>query len=275
MPTLNEKADGSGWYILAWTSDVGNITYQVEASIAELIIDEGLRDGEEISWTTVRALKTVGALSTKKSGVIGPDDFDPDPTELEGAELSATDAQSLYRALVSSEALSEATKRELRKVLEIGEPAALDGLADELVSYLRDQLSERGLPTREGEQVSSDWTSTEVWTNELDEEDLQRDVDPGEPHGFHEIHVLFTDDSGAETDFYEHCIHLCPLHGLEYWHVNSLAAPTMRLKVTGIEQQAMFVRWLVEALEVAGFELGDPTENIPPHVGVSEPTWSE
>jgi hypothetical protein len=49
----------------------------------------------------------------------------------------------------------------------------------------------------------------------------------------------------------------------------------MRLKVAGIEQQAMFVRWLVEALEAAGFELGDPSENIPPHVGVSSLTRSE
>lgn len=275
MPTLNEKADGSGWYIRAWASDVGNITYQVETSIAELIIDEGLRDGEEISWTTVRALKTVGALSTNKSGVIGPDDFDPDPTELEGVELSSADAQSLYRALVSSESLSEETRRELRAILEIGEPAALEGLADELASHLRDHITDRGLPTRDGDNISSEWADTEVWTNELDEDDLQRDVDPGEPHSFHEIHVLFTDNSGTETDFYEHCIHVCPLHGLEYWHVNSLAAATMELKVAGIEQQAMFVRWLVEALEVAGFELGDPTENIPPHVGVAEPNWSE
>ena len=80
--------------------------------------------------------------------------------------------------------------------------------------------------------------------------------------------MLIITEYNDESQFTNHCIHLCDDHGLERWHIQVLDTPTWDIKRVGIEQKKHYFPCLLDELRAAEFELGDPTEVLSPQVGV-------
>ncbi|NUB91167.1 hypothetical protein HT576_09055 [Haloterrigena sp. SYSU A121-1] len=101
MPTINSYVDEEGYYIRARPSGAGNITYKIKDEGNPVVWKHGLRDGDEISWSTIQSFKALGIIYTEESGTLGPDDFKPDPEQLEKTELPESDAEELFGILTA------------------------------------------------------------------------------------------------------------------------------------------------------------------------------
>ncbi len=106
-----------GYFIRAWTSDLGNINYKLRSRGNAIIERFGLVDGAEISWTTIHTLKSIGEIYTEGSGTLGPDDFAP----LDGdtKTLSEEEAKQLLDSILDEKNPSEQRIEELCNILDI------------------------------------------------------------------------------------------------------------------------------------------------------------
>jgi len=117
MPTLNKYADRPGYYIRARPSSAdAPITYQIESEAYPVIDSYGMQDGDKLAWSVIQSLKSLGLLYTNESGIIGPDEFEPDASQLEETALDAAAARRLARAIAKN---LDVTESELRVILEI------------------------------------------------------------------------------------------------------------------------------------------------------------
>lgn len=263
MPTINKYENDEGYYIRAWTSDAGNITYKIRNEGRPVVWKHGLRDGDEIAWSTIQSFKALGIIYTDESGTLGPGDFEPDPEQFAETELTDSDARELFDIITSEFELSAAERAEIREIL--GLPAELDltSTADRLESYLETHVEREGLSIRPDRvATNSDAVTISAWANSSN----GREVDRQELH----ILVMSESETGDETWFTDHCIHLCDEHGLEHWHVRILQEPTWDIKRVAIQQQAVLFPRLLDELRATEFDLGDPSEMLDPVIEVAE-----
>lgn len=120
VPTLNSYADQPGYYIRARPSSVdAPITYQIESEGYSIIDSYGVLDGEQISWSIIQSLKSLGLLYTDESGVIGADEFEPDASQLEETALGDEDARQLAVVIAKNLDIDEEALRAILDILNI------------------------------------------------------------------------------------------------------------------------------------------------------------
>ena len=94
MPKLNAYTDDPGYFIRAWISDAGNVTYQVKPMAEQVLTNAGYRDGDDLPWDVIKALRAVGFVhigndqTEKYADQV--DDFDPDGNMLKLDDEKAT-----------------------------------------------------------------------------------------------------------------------------------------------------------------------------------------
>jgi hypothetical protein len=82
MPKLNAYTDDPGYFIRAWISDAGNVTYQVKPMAELVLTNAGYGDGDDLPWSVIRALRAVGFVHTgsnqSEKYADQVDNFEPD-----------------------------------------------------------------------------------------------------------------------------------------------------------------------------------------------------
>jgi hypothetical protein len=100
MPTINMYQDGDGYYIRARPSDAtGTITYKIRSYGNPVVRETDFKDGEEITWDSISALKSLGIVYTDGSGTVAPDDFNPDSELLQKNSISEQKARRMLTAV--------------------------------------------------------------------------------------------------------------------------------------------------------------------------------
>lgn len=168
MPTINVYKQGGGYYIRARPSDAtGIITYKIRSYGNPVVREMDFKNGEEITWESINALKSLGIVYTDGSGTVAPDGFDPDSDLLRKKSISEQKARRMLTAV--------------QKHLEMGQQQLQDA-ADALgVSYNqnRDESqpasstdtgedSTRQLPTTDHKGSSYTLVSSSVSYDELE-----------------------------------------------------------------------------------------------------------
>lgn len=126
MPTLNQYTGRPGYYIRARPSSVeAPITYQIESEGYAVIDSFGLNHGDQIAWSIIQSLKSLGLLYTNESGVIGADEFKPDASQLEETALSDAEARRLATVIAENLDISNKKLRIILKILNI-DPSTFD-----------------------------------------------------------------------------------------------------------------------------------------------------
>jgi hypothetical protein len=126
MPTIQEYTNDPGYFIRARPSSVESpITYQIEPEGYAIIDSYGLSHEDQISWSVIQSLKSLGLLYTNKSGVIGSDDFEPDPDQLKETELDEKAALRLAKVISENIDISSEKLREILSILNI-DPSLID-----------------------------------------------------------------------------------------------------------------------------------------------------
>ncbi|MFC7215107.1 hypothetical protein ACFQO4_13600 [Saliphagus sp. GCM10025334] len=261
MPTINKYVDGDGYYILARPSGAGNITYKIKHEGNPVVWKHGLRDGDEISWSTIQSFKTLGIIYTDQSGTLGPDDFRPDPDQLEKTELPESEAEELFSIITTQFDLSPEERAEIRSILGLPPEQDFELIGDHIRAYLEDYVDSEGLTVRPDRMVT-DAAEVDIstWVNETGSEDFDT----------WELHLLILTEDGDEAYFTDHCIHLCEKHGLERWHIRILEQPSWEIKRVAIEQRSVIFPRLLDELRAVQFDLGNPSEMLAPLVEPAE-----
>lgn len=137
MPTFKSYVNDDGYYINARPSDVGNITYQVDADASDFILELGYEHEDELPWGIVKPLRVVGLVYTNSQGVSEDDEGVPglDPSKL--ALMSVSERKELLEYLkgrgdLPSEVIDElrsqiAKERSDREILTDAIKEELDG----------------------------------------------------------------------------------------------------------------------------------------------------
>lgn len=149
MPTINEYSEEPGYYIRARPSNIESpITYQVEPEGYKIIESYGLSHGDQISWSIIQSLKSLGLLFTNESGIIGSDEFDPDPEQLKETELDDSAAFELAEIIQQNINISPEELSELLSILGI-DPQSFkyEGETDEKETTPSATLEKSNMPT--------------------------------------------------------------------------------------------------------------------------------
>jgi hypothetical protein len=260
VPTLNKYANDPGYYIRAWTRELGNFNYKINPEGWSLVEDTYTQAiDREISWQEINVLKSIGVIYTDESGIIRSDDekFKPDPEQLEKTNVSTSDAQALFSSIVAQFDLSRQARAEIRAILGLPPETDFEAVGEQIVSHLETYMEKGTLPLR-----------SDLLESDADELDISSWVEEdGSPeHRTWNLHVLIYTDVNDEPCFTDHCIHLCDEHGLEGWHIRILETPTWDIKGIAIQQQGIIFPKLLEGLREAEFDLGDPAEVLSPTV---------
>jgi hypothetical protein len=261
VPTINKYTDEEGYYIRARPSGAGNITYKIKDEGNPVVWKHGLRDDDEISWSTIQSFKALGIVYTEQSGTLEPDDFEPDPKQLEKTTLAESDARELFSIITAQFDLSQEERAEIRSILGLPPEMNLKTIGDRISSHLESSVGGNNLSTR-GDQTAKSDGNVDIasWVEESDSTN----------HELRRLHILFITKNGGESQFTDHCIHICNKHGLERWHIRTLEPPTWEIKRVAIEQKSVIFPRLLEELQAAEFDLGDPSEVLSPVVEVNK-----
>jgi hypothetical protein len=120
VPTLNEYTNEPGYYIRARPSSVGSpITYQIEPEAYSIIDAYGVVDGEQISWSVIQSLRSLGLVYTDQSGVLGSDEFEPDAEQLEETALDEAAARRLAEVIRTNLDIDAETFRTILDILNL------------------------------------------------------------------------------------------------------------------------------------------------------------
>lgn len=257
MPTINKYKNEPGYFIRAWTPETENITYQIRREGNSIVEDYGLKDGDEISWDVIRTLKVLGLISTKKSGIISPDDeFEPDQEQVDVTALSEQEAYDLVEALQSHREISSDKLEEICNILGIERPMTeLDQLENTLEEKIQELIAEGQFPM---EQTLGDISPSEVLTV-VSVNDIQDEVSNGNIG----INIFLIEE--AENDrFVHHWIFICQEHGIETWEVYFNDDVSWLVKGEVIRQEGQLIPTLATSLEVFGINSGSPVESPRP-----------
>lgn len=120
MPTINEYKDGSGLFILARPSDIGNITYQVTSIAEEILRKLGHEDGDDVDWRTIQALKVAKLVYTGEQGVDDSDEVDFVAEMQDSIEdITEEQARTLLDELRERASLSDSRLEDVEDVLGV------------------------------------------------------------------------------------------------------------------------------------------------------------
>lgn len=258
MPTINEYNNQNGYYIRAHTSDAGNITYKIRDEGRPVVWKHGLRDGDEITWPTIQSFKSLGIIYTDESGTLGPDDFTPNPEQLETTDLSDEEAQNLLEILTSQLDPSAEKIAEIRDILGLSNLSSeIDEISKVLTEHI-ERLTETGeLPVQlnraNHDSVTTTVATAVVWSDE-------------ESYQMANLQISLVSQTPTLEEYTHHCIHLCDNHGLEGWHVKTGGESSWERKVTAVQQKSVILPELVSQLEASSFDLGDPAEQLHPTI---------
>ena len=285
MPTLNPYTNDPGYYIRAWTSDIGNITYKLKPQGWNIIDDWGeLDNGGEITWQQINALKSVGVIFTEDTGVIYPDNekFQPDPEQLESMELSDEEASAFLDAILSHCDLSAEQIADLCRMLGI-EPPTEDtesrfGDATDIVeSELADTVSAGEFPITETLPLSTaermfetgpDYDKehhhkAEVITFAIDAvEAEQSDVDYAGEDGEDSLGIVFIKSDSDDTEGQDFVIHqiFVDAENITAWSVRTSQELTWGVRAELFSQIGTLLQLVVDAFDEADTDVSnDPT----------------
>jgi hypothetical protein len=255
VPTINSYANKQGYYIRARPSSTGNITYKIKNKGNPIVRKYGLKDGDEISWSTIQSFKALGVIYTEKSGTLGPDDFEPDPEQLEKTELFESDAKELFSVITTQFELSAEERTEIRSILGLRPEMNLEAVGDQIGPYLESHADSEGLSVWPNQTVET--SEKLIITTWID------DVDSTEHDTWH-LRIIIMGVDNDEFYTTHHCIHLCEEHGIEYWHTWVPVTPTWDIKQVALEQKSVIFPQLLSELRAINFDLGDPSEVVSP-----------
>lgn len=260
MPSINEYKNDPGYYILAHTSDAGNITYKIREEGHPVIWKHGLRDGDDITWQTIQSFKSLGIIYTDESGTLGPDEgFKPDPTQLETSKLSEEEARDLLEILKTQLDPSPEKLAEVREILGISELAQIfEDASDAVSDHITDLLEQGNFPIQ-ANRAEHDSIETTA--------DIHISWRDSDAHEVANLQIsLLTQAPTMEDEYTQHCVHLCEEHGLEKWHIRIATEPSWARKTVAVQQKSLILPTLVSQLQQSSFELGDPSEQLEPTV---------
>lgn len=129
MPVLHRYEDGSGYYIRAKPPGLNTpITYQVHNSARSFFADLGYRDGDSVPWEVIQPLRAIGHIYTNGQGIEEGDATD----DLSGkiTDLSAEGREKLINYIDQYTSLSADKKRELERLLEVGDVDEVNAIID-------------------------------------------------------------------------------------------------------------------------------------------------
>lgn len=257
MPTINEYKDGSGFYILARPSQVGNITYQVSAVAERILKKLGYEDGDEVDWRTVKALKVTDLVYTGEQGVSGPASVDFS-AEIEDAmdNLTEQEAEELLDEMRERASLSNAQLTDVEDILGV----TVGTKFEQLEANIEQALSQAG---QHGDLSSLALSDSEFI---VDVSDLRDSTE----NGLCNISLTGTLDGSFDNEPYQHGIFVCQEHGVEGWRCRSDFADSWDFKTEMYRQMAVFLPTILDELEAVGIDIGTPEKTPPPEIGIWE-----
>jgi hypothetical protein len=152
VPTLNKYANDSGYYIRAWTRELGNFNYKIKPdgwNLVEDIYDQ--THSTEISWQEIGVLKSLGVIYTDESGVIRQDDdrFKPDPDQIDSERVSEATAKRLLKSIYTNFEIPFSELRELCSLLDLDEQILanlIESASTDVVQKINDEVESGQLP---------------------------------------------------------------------------------------------------------------------------------
>lgn len=259
MPTLNEYANKYGYYINAWTSSTGNITYKIRDEGYTIIDDLDISDGDAISWDTIRSLKSLSLIYTDQSGTIASDEFEPDPQTVAATELSKTAAEELLDTILEHQELTATELEEICEILGIeSESVGFERLESQLNEKLRDLIETGVLPTKQSLETTEENDVHVVVTTKDLRSKTGNDV-VGTNIKF--ISSLKYDDTILIVDHY---VFVSDLHGIESWGVRLTKNHSWDIKSEVTRQKGILLPVVAELLEDAGIDAGDSSDTLSP-----------
>ncbi|WP_157572940.1 hypothetical protein [Halogranum rubrum] len=227
MPTFNEYADKSGYFIRAWTPATGNINYKLLPKANAIVEDYGLNPGDEFSWDIIKSLKTLRLLYTDNSGIIGPNEFEPDPNHVLQTSLSKSESHTLLDAIHSHYSLSATELSKICMILGIEatnlQYSLLERVIETAILVPQSSLSiaDQVLLQAEASELPRETTLEGGSLNDLHVEVSVLDLRGELEHGRLGIIILLLNTS-PDTDelaIVEHRVFLCEDHGISWWYV--------------------------------------------------------
>jgi hypothetical protein len=259
VPTLNEYKNEYGYYISAWTTKTGNITYKIREEGYEIVEDLEITDGQECSWDIITSLKSLSLIYTDQSGTIATDEFEPDPKKVSETELSETEARRLYDIIQKHQDLTDVEINRLSEILDIelssGGFQHLESQLNEKVSYL---LETGTIPSRYSLQTGGKEIINVVATTE----DLRTQTEKGVVG----INITLISElvNSDYTPMVDHAIFVCEEHGIENWRVGLNGNHTWDIKGEVARQKGVLLPAVAELLEGADIDSGGPSDKIGP-----------
>lgn len=286
MPTLNPYTNDPGYYIRAWTSDIGNITYKLKPQGWNIIDDWGeLDNGGEITWQQINALKSVGVIFTEDTGVIYPDDekFQPDPEQLDSMELSDEKAVTFLDAILSHCDLSAEQIVNLCQMLGIDPPTeSTESRFSDATNTVENELTEavsagafpitESLPLSTAERLfetgpgydKEHHHKAEVMTFAIDAAEAeQSDVDYAGEGGEDSLGIVFIKSSSDDAEGRDFVLHqiFVDSESITTWSVRTSQELTWEVRAELFSQIGTLLQLIVDAFDEANTDVSnDPTK---------------
>jgi len=261
MPTFNEYQNDPGYYIRAWTPNTGNINYKIREEGYPIVEDYDLSHKDEISWDTIRSLKTMGLIYTEGSGTITNDEFEPDPEQVDETALSTEEAEELLEVILEHRDLASDEIDEICSILGIDPPSdEFEGLKQDLTEKV-EFLIETGIFP--GSKTLRTSKSEEILVA-VTTEDLRETTE----NGLVGVGIAFIADLPDSDDvpIVKHSIFVCQEHGIENWNVQLEGAKTWEKKGEVTRQKGILTPSVADLLEQSGIDPGDPTDTPAPEL---------
>lgn len=253
MPTLNAYKNDSGYYIRAWTSELGNINYKLHHGGNKIIDEIGLSDGDDISWDTIRTLRAAGELYTEQSGTLSAEDVIP--PDGSAKSLSTEEAKELLQAVLNSGNLSQEQIAEISEILGIEPPDTSEARLEEAIE---NTLSEAGIERLQTQATLNG--DTEKSTLSVDVQDVRSDEETA--HLFRIGIFLLGDTNLEKPGMARHDVVVCQEHGLEVWDYAVSGEKTWEKHAEMAQQKSRLMPDLVEWLVGSGVNIGTPDEDF-------------
>jgi hypothetical protein len=261
MPIFNEYQNDPGYYIRAWTPNTGNINYKIREEGYPIVEDYDLSHSDEISWDTIRSLKTMGLIYTEASGTIANDEFEPDPEQVDETTLSTEEAEELLEVILEHRDL---TSDEIDKIFSI---LGIDSTSNEFKELETDltekveSLIETGIfPGSKTLRTSKPERILVAVTTE----DLRETTE----NGLMGVVIAFMSDLPDSDKFpiVKHSIFVCQEHGIESWNVQLERVKTWEKKGEVTRQKGILTPSVADLIEQSGIDPGDPTDTPAPEL---------
>lgn len=121
MPKLNAYTDDPGYFIRAWGSDIGNVTYQIKPMGEKVLTDVGYGHEDDLPWSVVNALRAAKLVETGSDQpdkyADRADGFEPDQ---EIVEIDSRKAAEIFELLKTETGVDGERLNRAKDVLGVG-----------------------------------------------------------------------------------------------------------------------------------------------------------